>query len=100
MSDWRDDHEFDPLDFDDEERPPHGESEGVRVLGPDGEATRPAPRPIPRRGRRAADDSEEFWGKPFADTGGGADADDDADDDDGDSAGAPFRLEPFDADEQ
>ncbi|HMF82874.1 MAG TPA: phosphatidate cytidylyltransferase [Acidimicrobiia bacterium] len=78
MSDWRDDHEFDPLDFDDEERPPHGESEGVRVLGPDGEATRPAPRPIPRRGRRAADDSEEFWGKPFADTGGGADADDDA----------------------
>src|SRR5262249_18175622 len=52
--------------------------EGERVLGPYGESSRPAPRPIPRRGRRAADDSEEFWGKPFADTGGGADADDDA----------------------
>ena len=68
MSDWRDDHERDPLGFDDEERlPPRSEAEGVRVLGPDDDATRPAPRPVPRRGRRAADDSEEFWGEPFAD---------------------------------
>ncbi|HYV60794.1 MAG TPA: phosphatidate cytidylyltransferase [Acidimicrobiia bacterium] len=67
MSDWRDDHERDLLGFDDEERLPRGEADGVRVLGPDDDATRPGPRPVPRRGRRGVDDSEEFWGEPFAD---------------------------------
>ncbi len=63
MSDWRDDHERDPLDFEDEEPLPRGEGEGVRVLGPD-EARPP---PAPRRGRRAVDDSEEFWGERATD---------------------------------
>jgi phosphatidate cytidylyltransferase len=74
VSDWRDDHERDPFGFEDEERLPHGESEGVRVLGPGDDATRPTPRPIPRRGRPAVDDSEEFWGAPFAEAGSDADA--------------------------
>ena len=40
----------------------------MRVLGPDDdESTRPAPRPVPRRGRRAVDDSEEFWGERASD---------------------------------
>ncbi|HMF04946.1 MAG TPA: phosphatidate cytidylyltransferase [Acidimicrobiia bacterium] len=77
MSDWRDDHERDPLGFDDEERP-RSEAEGVRVLGPDDEATRPGPRPVPRRGRRGADDSDELWGGSFADAQGNAETDDDA----------------------
>jgi phosphatidate cytidylyltransferase len=69
VSDWREDHERDQLGFDDEEETvARGEGEGVRVLGPDDdESTRPAPRPMPRRGRRAADDSEEFWGEPVND---------------------------------
>jgi phosphatidate cytidylyltransferase len=69
VSDWRDDHERDSLNFEDEEQvTPRGEGEGVRVLGPDDdESTRPAPRPVPRRGRRAVDDSEEFWGESASD---------------------------------
>ena len=69
MSDWRNDHERDSLSFEDEEQAaPRGEGEGVRVLGPDDdESTRPAPRPVPRRGRRAVDDSEEFWGERATD---------------------------------
>ena len=69
MSDWRDDHERDPLSFEDEEPAvPRAEGEGVRVLGPDDdESTRPVPRPVPRRGQRAVDDSEEFWGESATD---------------------------------
>ena len=69
MSDWRNDHERDSLSFEDEEQVlPRGEGEGVRVLGPDDdESTRPTPRPVPRRGRRAVDDSEEFWGERATD---------------------------------
>jgi len=78
VSDWRDDHERDPLGFDDEERLPRSEAEGVRVLGPDDEATRPGPRPVPRRGRRGVDDSEEFWAAPYGDAQANAEADDDA----------------------
>ncbi len=63
MSDWRDDHERDPLGFEDEEPLPRGEGEGVRVLGPD----QAEPPPAPRRGRRAVDDSEEFWGERATD---------------------------------
>ena len=67
MSDWRNDHERDPLSFEDEEQAlARGEGEGVRVLGPD-ESTRPTPRPVPRRGQRAVDDSEEFWGERATD---------------------------------
>ena len=57
MSDWRDDHEHDPLEFEDEEpqAPTRASGEGVRILGPDEPATEPAERP--------ADDSEEFWGE-------------------------------------
>jgi phosphatidate cytidylyltransferase len=81
VSDWRDDHERDAFGFDDEERlPPRSEAEGVRVLGPDDDATRPTPRPVPRRGRRAVDDSEEFWGKPFAEAGPDADPGEASDD--------------------
>jgi len=68
VSDWRNDHERDSLSFEDEERAvPRGEGEGVRVLGPDDESTRPVARPVPRRGRRAVDDSEEFWGERATD---------------------------------
>jgi phosphatidate cytidylyltransferase len=69
VSDWRNDHERDQLGFEDEEQTVlRGESEGVRVLGPDDdESTRPAPRPAPRRGQRAVDDSEEFWGERATD---------------------------------
>ncbi len=70
MSDWRDDHERDPLDFEDEEPLPRGEGEGVRVLGPD----QAEPPPAPRRGRRAVDDSEEFWGERATDFELGKDA--------------------------
>ena len=64
MSDWRDDHEHDQLGFEDDEAvAPRGEGEGVRVLGPDEQS----PRPVPRRGRRAVDDSEEFWGERATD---------------------------------
>ncbi len=70
MSDWRDDHERDPLDFQDEEPLPRGEGEGVRVLGPD----QAEPPPAPRRGRRAVDDSEEFWGERATDFELGEDA--------------------------
>jgi len=63
VSDWRDDHERDQLGFEDEEAAPRGESEGVRVLGPDEQS----PRPVPRRGQRAVDDSEEFWGERATD---------------------------------
>src|SRR5439155_1193186 len=53
---------------DDEQAVPRGEGEGVRVLGPDDdESTRPVARPVPRRGRRAVDDSEEFWGERATD---------------------------------
>ena len=57
MSDWRDDHEHDPLEFEDEEpqAPTRASGEGVRILGPDEPATEP--------GERPADDSEEFWGE-------------------------------------
>lgn len=66
MSDWRDDHEREQLGFEDEqETVARGEGEGVRVLGPDDQQSRP--RPAPRRGRRAIDDSEEFWGEPATD---------------------------------
>ena len=69
VSDWRNDHERDSLSFEDEEQAvPRGEAEGVRVLGPDDdESTRPTPRPVPRRGQRAVDDSEEFWGERATD---------------------------------
>jgi phosphatidate cytidylyltransferase len=63
VSDWRDDHERDQLDFEDEQAAPRGEGEGVRVLGPD----EPSQRPVPRRGQRAVDDSEEFWGERATD---------------------------------
>jgi len=64
VSDWRDDHEHDQLGFEDDEAvAPRGEGEGVRVLGPDEQS----PRPVPRRGRRAVDDSEEFWGERATD---------------------------------
>jgi phosphatidate cytidylyltransferase len=64
VSDWRDDHERDQLGFEDEEATaPRGEGEGVRVLGPDEQS----PRPVPRRGQRAVDDSEEFWGERATD---------------------------------
>ena len=58
MSDWRDDHEHDPLEFEDEEPPPAARApgEGVRILGPDEPETEP-----PRE--RAPDDSQEFWGE-------------------------------------
>src|SRR5439155_10091210 len=69
VSDWRNDHERDPLSFEDEEQAlARGEGEGVRVLGPDDdESTRPTPRPVPRRGQRAVDGSEEFWGERATD---------------------------------
>jgi phosphatidate cytidylyltransferase len=63
VSDWRDDHERDQLDFEDEPAAPRGEGEGVRVLGPDEQSQRP----VPRRGQRAVDDSEEFWGERATD---------------------------------
>ena len=64
MSDWRDDHERDQLDFEGEQATaPRGEGEGVRVLGPDEQSQRP----VPRRGQRAVDDSEEFWGERATD---------------------------------
>ena len=64
MSNWRDDHEPDQLGFEDEETAaPRGEGEGVRVLGPDEQASRS----VPRRGQRAVDDSEEFWGERATD---------------------------------
>jgi phosphatidate cytidylyltransferase len=58
VSDWRDDHEHDPLEFEDEEPPPAARApgEGVRILGPDEPETEP-----PRE--RAPDDSQEFWGE-------------------------------------
>jgi phosphatidate cytidylyltransferase len=56
VSDWRDDHEQDPLEFEDEEpQPSRAPGEGVRILGPDEPATEP-----PGRG---PDDSDEFWGE-------------------------------------
>jgi phosphatidate cytidylyltransferase len=69
VSDWRDDHEPDQLGFEDEEETvARGEGEGVRVLGPDDDdSTRPAPGSAPRRGQRAVDDSEEFWGERATD---------------------------------
>jgi phosphatidate cytidylyltransferase len=64
VSEWREDHERDQLDFEDEQAAaPRGEGEGVRVLGRDGQSQRP----VPRRGQRAVDDSEEFWGERAAD---------------------------------
>jgi phosphatidate cytidylyltransferase len=71
VSDWRDDYERNQLDFDDDDPLLRGESEGVRVLGTEPRSTRPAP----RRGRRADDDSDEFWGERAADFGLDADAD-------------------------
>jgi len=61
VSDWRDDHERDPFDFDDEQdvAPTRGSGEGVRILGPE-------EREGGRR-RRSPDDSEEFWGEQAAD---------------------------------
>jgi phosphatidate cytidylyltransferase len=60
VSDWRDDHERDPLDFDDEQdaAPPRGPGEGVRILGPEEHDG---------RRRRDAGDSQEFWGEQAAD---------------------------------
>jgi phosphatidate cytidylyltransferase len=57
VSDWRDDHERDPLDFDDdhEAAPIRGSSEGVRILGPE-------EREGGRR-QQSPEDSEEFWGE-------------------------------------
>jgi phosphatidate cytidylyltransferase len=61
VSDWRDDHEPDLFDFDDEQdsAPTRASGEGVRILGPD-------EREGGRRGR-AADDSDEFWGESPSD---------------------------------
>jgi phosphatidate cytidylyltransferase len=58
VSDWRDDHERDPLDFDDEQasEPRRGSGEGVRILGPDEpEASRRA-----RRDAALADSDDVF----------------------------------------
>jgi phosphatidate cytidylyltransferase len=63
VSDWRDDYERDQLDFDEEDPLLRGQGEGVRVLGTDAQSSRP----VPRRGRRAVDDSEEFWGERAGD---------------------------------
>jgi phosphatidate cytidylyltransferase len=82
VSDWRDDHERDQLDFDDEDPLLRGQGEGVRVLGTDAQSSRPAP----RRGRRAVDDSEEFWGESADDF--------DLDTDTTVSAPAPDMTEP------
>ncbi len=66
MSDWRDDHERDPLDFDDEQapEPARGSAEGVRILGPD----EPEAPPRPRRDA-VLDDSDDLFGERATDFG-------------------------------
>jgi phosphatidate cytidylyltransferase len=66
VSDWRDDHERDPFDFDDEQAPgpARASSEGVRILGPEEPE-------VSRRARRDAvlDDSDDVFGERATDFG-------------------------------
>jgi phosphatidate cytidylyltransferase len=61
VSDWRDDHERDPLDLDEDQAPApaHGAGEGVRILGPE--------EPEAARRDSGLDDSDDFFGERATD---------------------------------
>jgi phosphatidate cytidylyltransferase len=60
VSDWRDDHDHDPLEFEEEEPPPATQApgEGVRILGPEDPGDTET-----EHGGGSADDAEDVWGE-------------------------------------